>query len=164
MHRAKKMQSPDITCRFTMFPFANLDPNNFGQMLLSADFCRFGTSTGMRKCTCIPRISRMYIISQLPRSYTALKTPHILINLKKAYSPVGKWHAKGNGTFFTEIFAGLGQFSLLLRVGAVPPRTPYKPQAHAQYTGGGPRGNRMCCRLLFLPFVLQHVRLHVLLS
>jgi hypothetical protein len=27
------MQSPDITCRFTMFPFANLDPNNFGQML-----------------------------------------------------------------------------------------------------------------------------------
>jgi hypothetical protein len=33
----------------------------------------FGTSTGMRKCTRIPRISRMYIISQFLRSYTALK-------------------------------------------------------------------------------------------
>ena len=61
-------------------------------------------------------------------------------------------HAKGNGTFFTENFAGLGLFSLLLRVGAVPPRTPYKPQAHAQYSGGGPRGNRMCCRLFCFAF------------
>ena len=98
----------------------------------------------------------MYIISQLPRSYVALKNTTNPDKLKKkAYSPVGKWHAKGNGTFFTENFAGLGLFSLLLRVGAVPPRTPYKPQAHAQYSGGGPRGNRMCCRLLFAPFCIR---------
>ena len=44
------------------------------------------------------------------------------------------------------------------------------PLRHAQYSGGGPRGNRMCCRLFFcslLPFVVLHpeaARLPVLIG
>ena len=84
----------------------------------------FGTSTGMRKCTRIPRISRMYIISQLPRSYAALKNTTHPNKFKKGVFARRKMAREWKRRVFNGNFRGCGPIVSPSSRGCCPPTHP----------------------------------------